>query len=66
MVDNESIHSGNVLVQSTHPGPQPRLHTRNVNVSEPHTRNVNVSEPHNLSVTVSEPHRGHQTAPAQA
>jgi len=24
-VDNESIHSGNVLVQSTHPGPQPRL-----------------------------------------
>ena len=23
MVDSESIHSGNVLVQSTHPGPQP-------------------------------------------
>ena len=24
MVDSESIRSGNVLVQSTHPGPQPR------------------------------------------
>ena len=24
VVDSESIRSGNVLVQSTHPGPQPR------------------------------------------
>ena len=24
VVDSESVHSGNVSVQSTHPGPQPR------------------------------------------
>ena len=34
-MDSESIRSGNVLVQSTHPGPQPRPHgIREVLVSE--------------------------------
>ena len=32
--DNPFIHSGNVLVQSTHPGPQPRVYMGLGNLSE--------------------------------